>query len=163
MKLHIPGLAEYPHCKAQFELAERLLERPDENKPELSGILKTLDDNPDVVRFLEAEFRDRYRQVYDRLTKISSPSAAPLVSSFRDSIKLENITCIDADGYEFEKYSGLYVNPNVKQSVDGNIISLKNDYLDLCASYCNLNNYNRVRGVSLVAPAGRALKRRHEK
>jgi len=80
--LYIPGVAEYGFCKEKFESAERMLEDSDtdkqENKQELSAVLKILGQNPDAVRFLKAEFGERYVQVYDRLTKISPFSGLEL-------------------------------------------------------------------------------------
>ena len=68
MTLYIPGADEYVVCKEQFELAERLLETSG-SKEELSNLLQTFNDNLDAVRFLEAEFGERYGQVYGELSK----------------------------------------------------------------------------------------------
>ncbi len=50
-----------------------------------------------------------------------SPRTAPAVTSLDDYIKLENISCVDADNHEFERYDTLYVKKDVEKDSAGKI------------------------------------------
>src|SRR3989338_5234862 len=47
-----------------------------------------------------------------------------VVTSLADHIKLENISCVDADGHEFERYGELYVKKEVEKDTAGKIIKV---------------------------------------
>src|SRR3989338_3064620 len=47
-------------------------------------------------------------------------AGTPAVTSLADYIKLENISCVDADGNEFERYDTLYVAKDIIRKPDKN-------------------------------------------
>ncbi len=52
-----------------------------------------------------------------------SPGIVPAVTSLADYIKLENISCVDAEGHEFERYGELYVAKDIVRNPDNSHIS----------------------------------------
>jgi hypothetical protein len=107
MTLYIPGVAEYADCKAQLKQAEKLLEKPDVAREELSTILKTFNDNPGAVRFLKAELGKRYVQVYDQLAKISPYSNLEL--TLDKSPLLNGVKKIQKDWLQYRNEQGINI------------------------------------------------------
>ncbi len=52
-----------------------------------------------------------------------SPGAVPAITSLADYIKLENISCVDAEGNVFERYDELYVARDIVRAPDNSQIS----------------------------------------
>ena len=46
------------------------------------------------------------------------PRTTPAVTSLSDYLQLDNISCVDADGHEFERYDKLYVRKDIERKAD---------------------------------------------
>jgi hypothetical protein len=109
MKIRLSGLSDgsYALCREKFDLAGRLLDSPEENKEKLSGILRTLNDNPKGTEILKAERKGDYDEVYNRLTQLSPYSNLEL--TLDKSPLLNGVKKIQKDWLQYRNEQGINI------------------------------------------------------